>query len=192
MTRALFILGHAGSGKTQLAKKWVKDRIKYGEAWCIMDKDTTGEIFTPYLMEQMGLDKFDRDSSDYKLKIRDLEYHACLNIAKEQLNLGVNVVLPGPWSKEIANNKIFSNTQLGFPEKTQLRHLYFDVSSEKLKERILLRNNKRDEWKLNNWDEFKLRLNKPQEIIDRNIVCVNEEIPDFVLIKKIKHLYKII
>ena len=28
MARALFILGHAGSGKTQLAKKWIKERIE--------------------------------------------------------------------------------------------------------------------------------------------------------------------
>jgi len=191
MARALFILGHAGSGKTQLAKKWIRERNQKGESWCLMDKDTIGEVLVKPLLIALNLDPNDRDSQDYKNKVRDLEYEACLNVAREQLRIGVNVVLPGPWNKEIKNGFIFDNLKIGFPEKTQTRHIYLDLPEDEIKNRILLRQNPRDDWKLKNWDEFKERLVKPNEISDRKIVTVNHKMSDFAIMNRIKHLYKI-
>lgn len=192
MARALFILGNAGSGKTQLAKKWIRERNQKGESWCLMDKDTIGEVLVKSILKSMNLDSNDRDSDEYRKYIRDLEYEACLNVAREQLRLGINVVLPGPWSKEIKNGDIFDNLKIGFPEKTQTRHIYLDISEGELKYRIKLRNASRDLWKLNNWDTFKERLLKPEEIINRKIVTLNEKMQDYVMLNKIKHLYKIL
>lgn len=192
MARALFILGNAGSGKTQLAKKWIRERNQKGESWCLMDKDTIGEVLVKTILKSMNLDPNDRDSDEYRQYVRDLEYEACLNVAREQLRIGVNVVLPGPWSKEIKNGDIFDNLKIGFPEKTQTRHIYLDISEGELKYRIQLRNSARDVWKLNNWDTFKERLLKPEEIINRKIVTLNEKMQDYVMLNKIKHLYKIV
>ncbi len=191
MARALFILGHAGSGKTQLAKKWIKERNQKGESWCLMDKDTIGEVLVKKILTSMNLDPHDRDSEGYRLHVRDLEYEACLNVAREQLRTGINVVLPGPWSKEIASGQIFDNLQIGFPEKTQTRHVYLDIPEEELKNRITLRNSGRDAWKLENWDIFKQRLIKPEEIINRKIVTLTHKMSDYTMLSKIKHLYKI-
>ena len=191
MARALFILGHAGSGKTQLSKKWIKERNQKGESWCLMDKDTIGEVLVKHILKGMNLDPFDRDSEGYRQVVRDLEYEACLNVAREQLRMGVNVVLPGPWSKEIKEGTIFDNLKVGFPEKTQTRHIYLDIPEDEIKNRILLRKSERDTWKLNNWEIFKQRLVKPEEIINRKIVTLNHKMSDFVMLSKIKHLYKI-
>jgi predicted kinase len=191
MARALFILGHAGSGKTQIAKKWIKERIKLGEAWCLMDKDTTGQVLSAALMKSLGLDPMDKDSVEYKNNVRDLEYEACLAIAREQLYMGVNVVLPGPWNKEIISGKVFNNVDLNFPEKTQTRHIYLDVPEDIIKDRIFARNSRRDDWKLEHWDEYKTRLVKPEEIKNRNIVTIYHDTPDFIVMKKIKHMFKI-
>lgn len=192
MARALFILGHAGSGKTQLAKKWIRDRIQRGEAWCLMDKDNIGELFVKKILMDLNLDPEDRDSEDYRIHVRDLEYQACLNIAREQLKVGINVVLPGPWTKEIKNEDIFDNLKIGFPEKTQTRHVYLDTPEHELRKRIELRNSARDIWKLKNWDIFKKRLVKPEQINERKIVTLSDKMPDYLMINKIKHLYKII
>ena len=108
MAIALFILGHAASGTTTLACNWIKSQNRNGYLWCLMDKDNMGDIMAPILMKQMGLDPFDRDSQTYKDNVRDLEYLTCLNVAKEQLKLGINVVLPGPWTKELISGDIFS------------------------------------------------------------------------------------
>lgn len=191
MARALFILGHAGSGKTQLAKKWIRERNQKGESWCLMDKDTIGEVLAKTILTALNLDPYDRDSEQYRKYVRDLEYEACLNVAKEQLRIGVNVVLPGPWGSEIKSGKIFDNLQMGFPEKTQTRHVYLDIPNEELKHRIELRKSPRDKWKLKNWEIFKERLIKPEEINNRKIVTLNDRMSDSFMISKIKHLYKI-
>lgn len=192
MARALFILGHAGSGKTQLAKKWIRDRNQKGEAWCLMDKDTIGEVLVNHILKSMNLDPDDRDSQEYRQHVRDLEYEACLNVAREHLRMGVNVVLPGPWSREIKNGTIFDNLKIGFPEKTQTRHVYLDIPEDELKKRIIMRKSSRDNWKLNNWDSFKQRLGKPEEITHRKIVTLHHKMSDYTMLSKIKHLYKIV
>lgn len=192
MARALFILGHAGSGKTQLAKKWIRERNQKGESWCLMDKDTVGEVLVRTILTSLELDPDDRDSDLYRKYVRDLEYESCLAVAREQLRIGVNVVLPGPWSREIKSGHIFDNVKIGFPEKTQTRHVYLDIPHDELKYRIQLRNSKRDVWKLKNWEIFKQRLGKPEEIINRKIVTLNDKMSDTIMLSKIKHLYKII
>lgn len=173
MAIALFILGHAASGKTTLAKSWIKSRMKKGEHWCLMDKDDSGEILAPPLMVSMGLDPNDRDSSDYKSKVRDLEYLACLNVAKEQLKLGINVVLPGPWTKELKNEDIFNPHKLMFPYDTQLEFVYLDIPEDEIKKRILKRKNLRDNWKINNWSKFAETLKINPILKEKGITVFN-------------------
>ena len=38
---------------------------------------------------------------------------------------------------------------------------------------IKKRNNKRDIWKLNHWEDFAKKLEKPQEIVYHNILSLN-------------------
>lgn len=178
MAIALFILGHAASGKTTLAKSWIKSRMRKGEHWCLMDKDDTGEILAPELMQSMGLDPNDRDSSNYKNKVRDLEYLACLNVAKEQLKLGINVVLPGPWTKELKSQDIFNPDKLMFPSDTQLEFVYLDIPEDVIKERILKRKNLRDNWKVNNWSLFTKTL-KINPILREKGITIFESNEDY-------------
>lgn len=174
MAVALFILGHAASGKTTLAQSWVKSRMKKGEHWCIMDKDDSGDIFAPIFMKSLGLDPNDRDSADYKKNVRDLEYLTCLNVAKEQLKLDVNVVLPGPWTKELKNGDLFDVKKLNFPANTVLMFAYLDIHENVIKHRIVNRANPRDAWKINNWDEFAKTLKLNPIVEERGIVIFKE------------------
>lgn len=169
MAIALFILGHAGSGKSRLAKRWVKSRMKRGECWAMLDKDICGEALANAFMVHLGLDPNDRDSQAYKDNVRDLEYQACLDVAADQLKLGVSVVLPGPWNKEIVNGKVFDVRKLGFPEETMLKHVYLDATIERMKDRILERENPRDVWKLENWSIFEKTLKVPLPIKERAV-----------------------
>lgn len=170
MATALFILGHAASGKTTLARNWVKSRLRKNEAWCMMDKDDSGDILAPELMKALGMNPYDRDSKEYKEKVRDLEYLACINVAKEQLKLGINVVFPGPWTKELKNETLFNPYDMGLPEDTKIATVYLDIPENVLKERIEHRKNIRDKWKLENWKEFALTLKRPSVIDNRKIL----------------------
>lgn len=70
MAIALFILGHAASGKTTLATSWIKSRLEKGEHWCLMDKDDSGDILAPILMKALGFSENDKDSKDYKKYVK--------------------------------------------------------------------------------------------------------------------------
>lgn len=175
MAKALFILGQAGSGKTQFARKFIKAQLKKKHAWCLMDKDTSGARLSEALMKALGFNPNDKDSSNYKQHVRDLEYQACLDIAKEQLRLGLSVALPGPWTKEVNNGTIFDAEKLGFPYGTKIAHVYVDAPLDELKTRITNRKKDRDEWKLNNWEEYSKNLLMPQAIKDRKILIINNK-----------------
>jgi predicted kinase len=183
MPIALFILGHAGSGKTKLSKKWIKSRLKKGEPWALLDKDICGELLSNALMESLGMDPNDRDSEAFKLHVRDLEYKNCLKLAKVQLKLGINVVLPGPWNKELASEALFDSKVLDFSDDVRVAHVYLDASKERIKKRVLERMNARDQWKRNNWEEFEKTLVRPDVIDKRGIMIVNDEDDDQVLNK---------
>ena len=173
MPLAVFLLGHAGSGKTRLAKRWIRSRLKKGEHWALLDKDICGEALANTLMSFLGLNPNDRDSPEYKKFVRDVEYQNCLNIAKDQLKLGINVIMPGPWNKELENGRLFSVKDLEFPEDTVLRHIYLNSSIEKMKNRVYERDNPRDKWKKENWGVFEKTLVIPMAIIERAIPMVN-------------------
>src|SRR3546814_14481934 len=77
-----------------------------------------------------------RDSPLFKDKVRDLEYASTLRIARDQLELGMNVAFPGPWSREQASGALFSIPQLGLPPETQLPHVWLELPLEVRKDRI--------------------------------------------------------
>src|SRR3546814_1099222 len=43
---ALFILGHAGTGKSFLTRHFVLQEQKHGRAWCVLDKDVVSECWS--------------------------------------------------------------------------------------------------------------------------------------------------
>lgn len=190
MAKALFILGHAGSGKSQLAKRFLNSALNRGEFWVILDKDIIGERFSNKIFEILQQDNNDRDSDVFKSHIRDIEYETTLSLAAFQLKMGINVILPGPWTSEINNGKIFNSTSLGFPEETIVKHVYLSPPIAKLRSRIENRAHPKDKWKLENWDKFSSRLVKPSLISANHILTFNmfedHEMQDYQLLKLFK------
>src|SRR3546814_4133231 len=84
---ALFILGHAGTGKSFLTRHFVLQEQKHGRAWCVLDKDVVSECWSGPFLENLGADPNDRDSPLFKDKVRDLEYASTLRIARDPLEL---------------------------------------------------------------------------------------------------------
>lgn len=173
MATALFLLGLAGAGKTQTAKRWVRARLRKGEPWVLLDKDSVGAVLGPALMRALGLDPDDRDSPEYREKVRDLEYEACLSMAREQLALGFNVVLPGPWGSELSSGRLFDVEALGFPLNTKLTHVYLDITESVMHRRITRRGDPRDAWKLKHWDQYALRIVQPSAIQSNQVPVVS-------------------
>ncbi|MGD9943024.1 MAG: AAA family ATPase [Burkholderiaceae bacterium] len=162
MARLIFFAGHAGTGKTTLAKRAVPLlHAQTGQSFCLLDKDT---VYGTYSAKVMGLltgDPNDRDSPTYLENLRDPEYAGLLDIARENLALGVNVVLVGPFSREVKSRLLFDPPRLAMPEGTTVSVVWVLLDEATAKARIIARGNERDQYKLAHWDEYRVRRFDP-------------------------------
>lgn len=160
--RLILFAGHAGTGKTSLAKKALPLIVaSTGKDYFFLDKDTAYGAFSSHMMGLMTGDPQDRDSPAYLEHIRDQEYAGLIDIVRENLALGVSVVLVGPFTREIMSGKFFQPELLALPATTICRIAWIDLESEEAKRRITLRADARDAWKLAHWDTYLQRRVEP-------------------------------
>ena len=160
--RLILFSGHAGTGKSTLAKKALPLIIeKTGEDFFFLDKDTAYGAFSAHVMKLTTQNPNDRDSPYYLENLRDWEYQGLIDIARENLLLGVNVILVGPFSKEIQSGKMFDAVALGVPAQTTIQIAWIDLDEIEAKQRMTKRADPRDEWKLAHWDQYAKRRTEP-------------------------------
>lgn len=174
---ALFILGHAGTGKSWLTDRFISKQNEAGRTWCVLDKDVVSEVWTGPLLSAHGQDPNDRDSPFFKDVARDLGYQSTLRVGRDQIEHGTSVVFPGPWSRELASGALFTPTRLGLPAHTKLRHVWLDLPLDIRKQRIIDRGDPRDQWKLAHWDEYTGALKRPEAVIDGRIPVLDAALP---------------
>jgi predicted kinase len=164
--RFILFAGHAGTGKTTLAKKALPLIIeKTGEDFFFLDKDTVYGAYSAHVMELTTHDANDRDSPFYLNNLRDWEYAGLIAIARENLQLGVNVILVGPFSNEIHSGKIFNSEELGIPNVSSIKIAWIDLEESEVKKRLEKRADPRDQWKLQHWDQYiKRRVEPPEHV----------------------------
>jgi predicted kinase len=160
--RLLLFAGHAGTGKTTLAKRAMPVlAARGGKDFFFLDKDTAYGAFSSHVMGLLTGNPADRDSPTYLKNLRDREYAGLLDITRENLELGSQVLLVGPFTRELMAGKFFDPVQLGMPAGTVCRIAWIDLSAEEAKRRIEKRNDPRDAWKLANWDDYLKRRVEP-------------------------------
>jgi predicted kinase len=164
--RLILFAGHAGTGKTTLAKKALPIIIeKTGEDFFFLDKDTVYGAYSAHVMELTTNNPNDRDSPFYLQNLRDWEYAGLIAIAKENLLLGVNVILVGPFSSEIQSGRMFNPEELGVPSASSIKIAWIDLDENEAKHRMEQRADPRDEYKLMHWDQYvKRRVEPPKHI----------------------------
>jgi predicted kinase len=188
--RLILFAGHAGTGKSTLAKRALPLIIEStGEDFFFLDKDTVYGAFSAHVMELTTQNPNDRDSPYYLQNLRDWEYQGLIDIARENLLLGVNVILVGPFSKEIQSGRMFSPEALGIPAQTRISIAWIDLEESEAKRRMQKRADPRDQWKLAHWDEYvKRRIDPPQHSSIQRFDNLNFDQADFE--KLINHLIK--
>ena len=160
--RLILFAGHAGTGKSTLAKKALPLIIeKTGEDFFFLDKDTAYGAFSAHVMQLTTQNPNDRDSPFYLENLRDWEYQGLIDIARENLLLGVNVILVGPFSREIQSGRMFDAQALGVPPQTTIQIAWIDLDESEAKSRMEKRADPRDEWKLAHWDQYSNRRIEP-------------------------------
>ena len=160
--RLILFAGHAGTGKSTLAKRALPLIIeKTGEDFFFLDKDTVYGAYSAHVMELTTHNPNDRDSPYYLENLRDWEYQGLIEIARENLLLGVNVILVGPFSKEIQSGRMFDPEALGIPAQTRIQIAWIDLPEDEAKLRMEKRLDPRDDWKLAHWDQYAVRRTEP-------------------------------
>ena len=164
MPRLIVFCGHAGAGKTTLAKRAIPLlHHRSGESFCLLDKDTVYGAFSSHVMGILTGNPNDRDSPLYLEKLRDHEYNGLMDIARENLSIGTNVVLVAPSSRELKSGALFDHRQLKLPSDTAIQVVWVTISETAARERIKIRANSLDDYKLANWDEYAKRRFEPSQ-----------------------------
>ena len=160
--RLILFGGHAGTGKTSLAKKALPLIAEHtGEDFFFLDKDTVYGAFSSHMMGLLTGDPDDRDSPTYLQNIRDQEYAGLIDIVRENFSLNVNVILIGPFTRELMAGKFFHPSELGLPASTTCRIAWIDLDSEVARQRIEHRADARDAYKLAHWETYLQRRVEP-------------------------------
>src|ERR1700754_2391520 len=93
VTRLVFFCGHAGTGKTTVARRLLRPLMEAcGAPFCLLDKDTLYDRTGAVTMQALTGDPNDRDSPIFLQHLRDPEYRGLINTARDNLALGVSVL----------------------------------------------------------------------------------------------------
>jgi len=158
VTHLVFICGHAGTGKTTLAKRLVAPLMKAtGQAFCLLDKDTLFGVYSAAAIGALTGDPNDRDSPLFLQHFRDPEYRGLFDTAAENLRLGIGVIAVGPLSREVREGKLFDHAWLGVPKDVKINVVWVTTPEETARGRIVARGNPNDAYKLAHWDEYRQR-----------------------------------
>ncbi|MDF2836475.1 MAG: hypothetical protein K0Q63_2115, partial [Paenibacillus sp.] len=157
MRKLLFFLGPAGAGKTTLAEAWLR---KHGGAF--LDMDTLLRPAAETIMKLAGQDPSDRDSPFYKQHCRELGYRITMDAALQQLALGLDSVVVGPFTKETEDAGWLTSEldRIGATTSdVSVKVIMVSLPSEDdYRERISARASSLDDWKLANWEQFRRSL----------------------------------
>ncbi|WP_256761096.1 AAA family ATPase [Cohnella sp. WQ 127256] len=157
MPKIIFFIGGAGAGKTSLAKALASKR---GVA--MLDMDTLLRPAAVAMMTLANLDPNDRDSSDYKRLCRDLGYRITMDAALENVAIGNDVLVIGPFTKETEDPGWIEGelSTIGASLKdVEVKIIVVHLGNlEEYHRRIEQRNSELDRWKLEHWNEFSRSL----------------------------------
>jgi predicted kinase len=178
VTRLVFICGHAGTGKTTLAKKLIGPLMDAcASPFCLLDKDTLYGSYSAAAMGMLTGNPNDRDSPLFLQHLRDPEYRGLLDTARDNLELGVSALVVGPLSREVRERRLFDRAWLGVGADVQLRVVWVYTSEEMAHQRIVDRGNPNDAYKLAHWDEYRQRRFMPSGEICEDLLMFDNTAP---------------
>lgn len=159
MPQLIFVVGGAGAGKTTIAKALARKR-----KLAFLDMDTLLRPAAVSLMTQQGLDPNDRDSAEYKRLCRDLGYRITMDAALENVTVGTDAIVIGPFTKETEQPQWLEDELA----KACFSRADVDVKvicvyladEETYRARFEARSSELDRWKLEHWGQFKTSLER--------------------------------
>lgn len=178
MTHLVFFCGHAGTGKTTIAKRLVGPLMRAtGETFCLLDKDTLYGRYSAAVMKALTGNPDDRDSPLYLQHLRDPEYQGLIDTARENLELGISAAVVGPLSREVRDRRLFDRQWLGIGDDVVIRIVWVFTSEETAHVRIARRGNPNDAYKLAHWDDYRQRRFVPSGAAREDLLMFDNTAP---------------
>ncbi|CAM3095630.1 AAA family ATPase [Paenibacillus lupini] len=157
MRKLVFFVGGAGAGKTTLAKALARKR-----GVTVLDMDTMLRPAAVQIMTVAGLDPNDRDSEEYKVLCRDLGYRITMDAALENIEIGSDVFVIGPFTKETSDPSwiVKELAAIGASlHDVDVKAVIVYLQDDRLHySRIEQRGLETDQYKLEHWDSFSRSL----------------------------------
>lgn len=163
----LLVVGEAGVGKSAVGEMIAKNK-----GYTYIDKDTATITLTEQYLAACSptQNMHDRDSEFYLTQVRPLEYKTILALAQENLRLGNSVVITAGFESEMQMvDYLTVDPQMqAILQVANLTVVMVTVDRQTLLNRLILRNELRDKWKLDNWNAYleqvkNMRIMWPQE-----------------------------
>lgn len=178
MKHLIFFCGHAGTGKTTLARRLFAPLMHAtGEPFCLLDKDTLYGAYSAAAIGALTGDPHDRDSPLFIEHFRDPEYRCLVDTAAENLALGVSVVIVAPLTREVGSARLFDRAWLGIDDDVAIRVVWVHVDERVARERIVARGDPNDAYKLAHWEEYRQRLFVPDAALAQTLVMFDNTAP---------------
>ena len=178
MTHLVFFCGHAGTGKTTLARKLLGPRMQASRSpFCLLDKDTLFGGYSAAAIAMLTGDPNDRDSPLFLQHLRDPEYRGLIDTARDNLALGVSALVVGPLSREVRERRLFDRAWLGVGADVALRVVWVHTSEETARQRIVERADPNDAYKLAHWDEYRQRRFVPSGALCDDLLMFDNSAP---------------
>lgn len=161
MYKVIIVCGSPGAGKSTYGKKVAKksDAI-------FLDLDTVTERLVKVGLKLAKHNENDRDSSFFKSNFRTAIYGTLFDVALENINHR-NVVIVGPFTKEIRNDYWLSELKAKFKTDVEVYYLY--CSPKERRKRIIERANPRDRYKLDDWNKMQAYYGEEERPVFRHI-----------------------
>ncbi|GJH17776.1 ATP-binding protein [Caballeronia novacaledonica] len=178
MKHLIFFCGHAGTGKTTLARQLFAPLMQAtGEPFCLLDKDTLYGAYSAAAIGALTGDPHDRDSPLFIEHFRDPEYRCLIDTAAENLALGVSVAIVAPLTREVRSARLFDRAWLGIDDDVVIRVVWVHVDESVARERIVARGDPNDAYKLAHWEEYRQRLFVPDAALAQTLVMFDNTAP---------------
>lgn len=178
MTYLVFFCGHAGTGKTTLARRLLAPLMKEGATpFCLLDKDTLYGGYSSAAMAMLSGDPNDRDSPLFLQHLRDPEYRCLIDTARDNLQLGVSALVVAPLSREIRERRLFDRAWLGIGNDVKLRVVWVHTTEETARQRIIERGDPNDAYKLAHWDAYRQRRFVPTGEMCEDLLMFDNSAP---------------
>ena len=151
----IFMVGFPGSGKSTVAKSVAQHfHATY------LDKDSLCNTLTGAMLESHGEPATARDNSElYRNRIMPAEYQTLFSAAHHTLSSTACVVIDAPFIAFLDDEQ-YMNQQRNHWQWHDVNIVVVEVfaSEEVTKQRLISRGEARDQWKIDNWQQFSTLL----------------------------------